>query len=67
MGYIALTAFVINLVISVVGSAVLNATKVSNGTDRTQPSDYHADAGDPRVDHDLGLDQVVQPSPEARA
>src|SRR6476659_9629570 len=33
MGYIALTAFVLNLLVAVVISAVLNATKVSNGRD----------------------------------
>ncbi|UAL30162.1 sodium:solute symporter [Nocardioides rotundus] len=49
MGYIALTAFVLNLVVAAVLSVVLNAAKVSNGTDETVRSDYHADAGDPRV------------------
>ncbi len=50
MGYIAVTAFVVNLVIAVVGSAVLNALKVDNGSDQTTPGDYFADAGDPRVE-----------------
>ena len=50
MGYIAVTAFVVNLVIAVVGSAVLNALKVDNGSDQTTPADYYADAGDPRVE-----------------
>lgn len=50
MGYIALTAFVINLVIAAVISAVLNAMKVSNGHDETITGDYFADAGDPRVE-----------------
>ena len=36
MGYIALTAFVLNLLVAVVLSAVLNATKVSNGRDATR-------------------------------
>ena len=53
MGYIAMTAFAINLVVVVVLTVVLNALKVSNGTDRTTPGDYFADAGDPRVDADL--------------
>ncbi len=53
MGYIAMTAFVINLVIAVVLSAVLNAMKVPNGTDETIPFDYFADADDPRVQKDL--------------
>jgi SSS family solute:Na+ symporter len=53
MGYIAMTAFCLNLVISVVLSAILNAVKVSNGRDETTPFDYFADADDPRVQKDL--------------
>ncbi|HET7352386.1 MAG TPA: sodium:solute symporter [Marmoricola sp.] len=53
MGYIALTAFAINMVIAVVLSAILNATKVSNGRDETVPRDYFADSDDPRVEKDL--------------
>jgi solute:Na+ symporter, SSS family len=48
-GYIALTAFVINVVISAVLTVVLRAAKVPDGVDQTSPADYHADAGDPRV------------------
>ncbi|MCW2739142.1 monocarboxylate uptake permease MctP [Nocardioides sp.] len=53
MGYIAMTAFCLNLVVSVVLSAILNAMKVSNGQDETIPFDYFADADDPRVQKDL--------------
>ncbi len=53
MGYIAMTAFCLNLVISVVLSAILNATQVSNGEDETIAFDYFADADDPRVQKDL--------------
>jgi SSS family solute:Na+ symporter len=53
MGYIALTAFVLNLAITVVLSAVLNAAGVSNGRDETMPFDYYADSDDPRVQKDL--------------
>jgi solute:Na+ symporter, SSS family len=53
MGYIAMTAFTLNLVIAVVLSAILNAAKVSNGQDETIPFDYFADADDPRVQKDL--------------
>jgi SSS family solute:Na+ symporter len=53
MGYIAMTAFCLNLVISVVLSAILNAMKVANGSDETIPFDYFADADDPRVQKDL--------------
>ncbi len=53
LGYIAVTAFALNLVITVVLSAILNALKVSNGQDETIPFDYFADADDPRVLKDL--------------
>jgi SSS family solute:Na+ symporter len=53
MGYIAMTAFVINVVLAAVLSAVLNAMKVSNGRDETVSFDYFADADDPRVQKDL--------------
>jgi len=47
--YIALTAFVINLVIAAALTVVLRAMKAPEGVDRTEPSDFLADAGDPRV------------------
>ena len=50
LGYVAMTAFVLNLVITIVLSFALNAAKVSNGTDETTTGDYFADAGDPRVE-----------------
>jgi SSS family solute:Na+ symporter len=53
MGYIALTAFALNIGIAVVLSAVLNAVKVSNGSDETVPFDYFADSDDPRVHKDI--------------
>ncbi|MEO5651662.1 MAG: sodium:solute symporter [Marmoricola sp.] len=55
MGYIAVTAFVANLVIAVVVSAVLNAMKVENGSDETTPGDYFADKGDLRVEKDKAI------------
>jgi SSS family solute:Na+ symporter len=50
LGYIALTAFVLNVVIAAVLTAVLHALEVSPGSDETSPSDYFADTGDPRVE-----------------
>jgi SSS family solute:Na+ symporter len=47
--YIALTAFVINLVVVIVLTLVLRALKVPEGVDSTHPTDYLADAGDPGV------------------
>ena len=49
LGYIAMTAFVINLVVAVLGTLVLQATKAPAGDDETIRGDYFADAGDPRV------------------
>lgn len=53
MGYTAMTVFCLNLAITVVLSAILNAALVSNGEDETIPFDYFADADDPRVRKDL--------------
>jgi len=50
LGYIALTAFALNLVVVVVLSAVLHALNVPNGRDVTEPGDYFADEGDPGVE-----------------
>ncbi len=59
MGYIAVTAFAVNLVIAVAGSAVLNALKVDNGTDETTPGDYFADSGDARVEKDKAAREQI--------
>jgi SSS family solute:Na+ symporter len=50
LGYVAMTAFTLNLVIAIVLSFALNAAKVANGSDETTDGDYFADAGDPRVE-----------------
>ena len=49
LGYIALTAFVINLVVAVVLTLVLRATKAPSGEDETIRGDYFADEDDPKV------------------
>jgi SSS family solute:Na+ symporter len=56
MGYIAMTAFVVNLLVAAVLTFVLNALKVDPGTDETIRGDYFADAGDPRVEKHLDMD-----------
>ena len=50
MGYIALTAFVINLIVAVIATFVFRALKADEGHDETIPADFFADAGDPRVE-----------------
>ncbi len=57
MGYIAMTAFALNLIVAALLTLVLNAAKVSNGTDATSPGDYYADADDPRVQADLASEE----------
>ena len=53
LGYIALTAFVLNVLVAVVLTLMLNAAKVTNGVDLTVSSDYFADQDDPTVAQDL--------------
>jgi SSS family solute:Na+ symporter len=53
IGYIGLTAFILNVAVTVVLTVVLRAVKAPAGVDETQPSDYTADAGDPDVKADL--------------
>jgi solute:Na+ symporter, SSS family len=45
-GYIALTAFVINMIVVLALTVVLRAAGVPDGADETRPADYTADAGD---------------------
>ncbi|WP_326652485.1 MULTISPECIES: monocarboxylate uptake permease MctP [unclassified Streptomyces] len=53
IGYIGLTAFILNVVVTVVMTFVLRALKAPEGVDETSPSDYTADAGDPDVQVEL--------------
>ena len=50
MGYIALTAFAVNVIVAAILTFVFNAMKVDAGADETITGDYFADAGDPRVE-----------------
>jgi solute:Na+ symporter, SSS family len=49
LGYIALTAFAINVIVAALLTLVFRAAKTPYGHDETIPADYFADAGDPRV------------------
>ena len=53
IGYIGLTAFVMNVVVTVALTFVLNALRAPTGIDETSPADYTADIGDPGVQPDL--------------
>jgi SSS family solute:Na+ symporter len=47
--YIAVTAFVLNAIVSVALTLILRALRVPDGRDRTTHADYGADEGDPKV------------------
>jgi solute:Na+ symporter, SSS family len=49
LGYIAVTAFVLNVVVAAILTVILRALKAPAGVDTTIPADYFADEGDPRV------------------
>lgn len=51
--YIAMVAFLANLLVAVALTLVLRALKVDEGVDQTRPQDYHADLGDPGVEAEL--------------
>ncbi|MGG7571559.1 monocarboxylate uptake permease MctP [Streptomyces sirii] len=53
IGYIGLTALVLNLVVTVVLTFVLKAMKAPEGVDETSPGDYTADIGDEGVSAEL--------------
>jgi SSS family solute:Na+ symporter len=59
--YIALIAFLVNLLVAIVLTVVFRAMKVDEGVDSTRRDDYTADTGDEGVDPDL------DPLPTARA
>ena len=64
-GYIALTAFVINLIISVALTLIFHAVKLPGGADETLAHHYTADAGEPIVHELPGLvDGHVTAGPE---
>ncbi|MFD9791854.1 monocarboxylate uptake permease MctP [Streptomyces sp. NPDC059070] len=53
IGYIGLTAFVLNVAVTVVLTVALRALKAPDGVDETSPEDYTADAGEPGVQTEL--------------
>ncbi|MEU3217789.1 monocarboxylate uptake permease MctP [Streptomyces sp. NPDC006971] len=65
IGYIGLTAFLLNVAVTVVLTIVLNAVKAPVGVDETSPADYTADAGDPGVR--VELPPAVPEPPSAAA
>ena len=62
--YVAITAFVLNIVVAVVLTIVFRALRVASGTDATAAEDYYSDSGDRGVG-ELVLD-VAEQSPADR-
>jgi SSS family solute:Na+ symporter len=54
--YAGLVALAANLVVAAVATLLLRAGNAPEGVDRTQPDEFFADAGDPRV---RDLEEVV--------
>lgn len=63
MGYIALTAFVVNIVVAAAGTLALRAAKAPYGVDTTIKGDYFADTGDPKVRPLPATPAEASPSP----
>jgi SSS family solute:Na+ symporter len=59
--YIGFAALVLNLVIVVVGTAILRLLRVPAGIDHTRPEDYTADADDPSVER---LEALLDGTPQ---
>ncbi|WP_345761269.1 monocarboxylate uptake permease MctP [Diaminobutyricibacter sp. McL0608] len=59
--YIAITAFVINALVSVILTLIFRALKVPDGRDRTTRADYGADEHDPKV---VAIETVGRYEPE---
>ncbi|MEO8830369.1 monocarboxylate uptake permease MctP [Lapillicoccus sp.] len=49
LGYIAVTAFALNVLVATVLTLAFRAAKTPEGVDQTIPADYFADEGDPKV------------------
>ena len=58
LGYIALTAFALNVIVAAAVTAVLTAMKVPHGRDETTAQDYLADEGDPRAEKHVPVTSI---------
>ncbi len=47
--YVGIVALTVNLLVAVIVTLIAKRAKVFNGTDQTDPSDYHVDEDNPRV------------------
>jgi hypothetical protein len=58
--YIAIVAFLANLLVAAAVTVFLRALKVPSGVDHTHPDDYTVDVGDAGVELDLDLDAPIR-------
>jgi solute:Na+ symporter, SSS family len=58
--YAGFIAVLVNLIVAIIVTFVLRAANVPDGADETQPRQYVADRGDPRI-HDLPAGEDVAP------
>ncbi|MFB9543951.1 monocarboxylate uptake permease MctP [Micromonospora sagamiensis] len=63
--YVGIVAVLVNLLVAALGTLLLRAAKVAEGTDGTTPDDYFADEGDPRVTPGPTADADAAPEPVA--
>ncbi|GIJ49200.1 solute:Na+ symporter, SSS family protein [Virgisporangium aliadipatigenens] len=59
--YVGLVAVLVNVLVTVIGTVILNAAKVPHGVDETTADDYTADEDDPRVEKKV--ESPVEPVP----
>ncbi|MFC7533497.1 monocarboxylate uptake permease MctP [Actinoplanes sp. GCM10030250] len=48
--YVGFVTVIVNLLVAVIATLILRAAKTPEGVDGTQPDDYFADEGDPRIE-----------------
>jgi SSS family solute:Na+ symporter len=57
--YVGFVAVLVNLVVALVATLIFRALKTPDGVDATEPDDYFADEGDPRIDRTTTPVEVV--------
>jgi solute:Na+ symporter, SSS family len=61
--YVGFIAVLVNIAVAALVTLVCRARGVADGVDRTQPDDYFADEGDPRISHPTVDDLAAPPVP----
>lgn len=63
--YVGFVALLVNLLVAVLGTVVLRPRGTVEGADRTDPADYHADEGSPRLRPVADVDELTPPAAAA--